>query len=77
MSKAQEPVRAPVARMIFLIGLGMLTFQGFATPTMLASGYTDVLASLSYLPRLPAASHDYLPPPTTTFRLPRLRAASP
>lgn len=49
----------------------MLTFQVFATPTVLASGYTDALdredtvASLSYLPRLPAASHDFLLSPTT------------
>src|SRR5271168_1818174 len=33
-------------------------------------------ASLSCLPRLPAASHDYLLPPTTTCCLPRLPAAS-
>src|SRR4051794_31072435 len=33
-------------------------------------------ASLSHLPRLPAASHDYLLPPTTTCSLPRLPAAS-
>jgi hypothetical protein len=44
------------------------------------SGYTDVLGpedgSLSYLPRLPAASHDFLLPPTTFCRLLRLPAAS-
>jgi hypothetical protein len=53
----------------------MLTFQVFAHPTGLASGYTDVLVlqdsllplttsccpptTSCYLPRLPAASHDY------------------
>jgi hypothetical protein len=72
---------------IFLIGLGMLTFQGFATPAMLASGYIDVLGpeeSFTFvpptttfcLPRLPAASHDYLLPLTTTCCLPRLPAAT-
>ena len=34
------------------------------------------MASLSYLPRLPAASHDFLLPPTTFCCLPRLFAAS-
>jgi hypothetical protein len=51
----------------------MLTFQGFATPAMLASGYTDVLGleeslpptTTCCLPRLPAAFHDYLLPTTT------------
>jgi len=58
----------------------MLTFQVFATPTVLASGYTDALdpedtvASLSYLPRLPAASHDFLLSPTTFCCPPRLSA---
>lgn len=53
--------------MIFLIGLRMLTFRGFATPDMLASGYTDVLdpEDSFYF----CTSHDYLPPPTTTCHL--------
>jgi len=64
---------------IFLIDLGMLTFQGFTTPAMLASGYTDVLGpeeSFTFVPphdyllppRLPASSQDYLLPPTTACR---------
>jgi hypothetical protein len=64
-----------------------LTFQGFATPAMLASGYIDVLgpeesftsappATTCCLPRLPAAFHDYLLHPTTTYCLSRLPAAS-
>src|SRR5580704_6533455 len=64
----------------------MLTFQGFATPALLASGYTDVPGpedgftfvpptTTCCLPRLPAASHDYLLPPTTTCCFPRLSAA--
>jgi hypothetical protein len=73
-----------------LIGLGVLTFQGFAAPAMLTSdvlgpeeSFTFVppttllpLTITYYLPRLPAPSHDYLPPPTTTCRLPRLLATS-
>src|SRR4051812_19538 len=34
------------------------------------------MASLSYLPRPPVASHDFLLPPTTFCCLPRLPAAS-
>jgi hypothetical protein len=72
---------------IFLIGLGVLTFQGFTTPAMLTSDYTDVLGpeesftfvpptTTFYLPRLPAASHDYLLPSTTICCLSRLPAPS-
>jgi hypothetical protein len=59
----------------------MLPFQAFAHPTGLASGYTNVLVlqdsllplttsccpptTSCYLPRLPAASRDYLLPLTT------------
>jgi hypothetical protein len=61
----------------------MLTFQVFAHPTGLASGYTDVLVlqdsllplttsccpptTSCYLPRLPATSHDFLLPHTFLF----------
>ena len=56
------------SKMIFLIGLGVLTFQGFATPAMLTSDCTDVLG--------PEESFTFVPP-TTTCRLPRLPAANP
>ena len=46
----------------------MLTSQGFATPVMLASGYTDELRPEDEL-RF-RTSHDRFRPPTTTFGLP-------
>jgi hypothetical protein len=49
----------------------MLTFQVFATPTVLASGYTDVLGPEDGFTFV--SFHDFLLPPTT-FCCPRLSA---